>query len=135
MSTLHNRRDSALSVVKAIPAAGANANTGTIDIGSANGAVLDRIEIEVSVPALPNLVGTDKYLTIKIQDSADNITFADVEQCASFAIVGVASTGTTAAVQSYRLPSDTKRYVQANLAVTSAGGDSTAKSVTVSVLS
>lgn len=132
---IHNVRDAELKVTKACPAAGANHNTDTIDLSCSNpGASVESFEVEIAIPALPSLVGTDKYLTVKLQDSADDVTYADIEQLASFAIVGVATTGSAAATRTVRLPSDVKRYVQANLAVTATGGDNTASSVTVSLL-
>jgi len=131
---IHNIRDAALKVTKACPAAGANHNTDTIDLGCKNpGASVESFEVEIAIPALPSLEA-DKTLTVKLQDSADNTTFADVEQLASVVVTGVSTSGSAASTVVVRLPSDVKRYVQANLAVASSGGDNTAKSVVVSLL-
>ena len=131
---IHNIRDAALKVTKACPDAGANHNTDTIDLGCKNpGASVESFEVEIAIPALPNLAA-DKTLTVKLQDSADNTTFADVEQLASVVVKGVSTDGSAASTVVVRLPSDVKRYVQANLAVAGSGGDNTAKSVVVSLL-
>jgi len=131
---IHNIRDAALKVTKACPAAGANHNTDTIDLGCKNpGASVESFEVEIAIPALPSLAA-DKTLTVKLQDSADNTTFADVEQLASVVVTGVSTSGSAASTVVVRLPSDVKRYIQANLAVASSGGDNTAKSVVVSLL-
>lgn len=130
---LRNRRDAALTVTKACPAAGANHNTATIDFGAAGDASLQHIELEIAIPALPSLADT-KTLTVKLQDSADNTTFADIAELASFVVTGVSTSGSAAATRTVRLPSTTKRYVQANLAVAASGGDNTAKSVTLTPL-
>jgi len=131
---IHNIRDAALKVTKACPAAGANHNTDTIDLGCKNpGASVESFEVEIAIPALPSLEA-DKTLTVKLQDSADNTTFADVEQLASVVVTGVSTSGSAASTVVVRLPSDVKRYIQANLAVASSGGDNTAKSVVVSLL-
>ena len=131
---IHNIRDAALKVTKACPAAGANHNTDTIDLGCKNpGASVESFEVEIAIPALPSLAA-DKTLTVKLQDSADNTTFADVEQLASVVVTGVSTNGSAASTVVVRLPSDVKRYVQANLAVASSGGDNTANIVVVSLL-
>jgi len=131
---IHNIRDAALKVTKACPAAGANHNTDTIDLGCKNpGASVESFEVEIAIPALPSLAA-DKTLTVKLQDSADDSTYADVEQLASVVVTGVSTNGSAASTVVVRLPSDVKRYVQANLAVATGGGDNTAKSVVVSLL-
>lgn len=131
---IHNVRDAKLKVTKACPAAGANHNTGTIDLGCKNpGASVESFEVEIAIPALPSLAD-GKTLTVKLQDSADKSTFADVEQLASVVVTGASSAGSAASTVVVRLPSDVKRYIQANLAVAANGGDNTAKSVVVSLL-
>jgi len=131
---IHNIRDAALKVTKACPAAGANHNTDTIDLGCTNpGASVESFEVEIAIPALPNLAD-GKTLTVKLQDSADDTTFADIAELASVVVTGASSNGSAAATRTVRLPSTTKRYVQANLAVAGSGGDNTAKSVVVSLL-
>lgn len=131
---IHTIRDAALKVTKALPAAGANHNTGTIDLGSTNpGLAVESFEVEIAIPALPSLAA-DKTLTVKLQDSADDSTYADIAALASVVVTGVSTSGSAAKTVSVRLPSSVKRYIQANLAVAAEGGDNTAKSVTVSLL-
>ncbi len=131
---IHTRRDAALTVTKACPAAGANHNTATIDLKSTTaGAFADSVEVEIAIPALP-LLNETKTLTVKLQDSADDSTYADIPELATFVVTGGTSGGSAAATRVIRLPSSAKRYLQANLAVAASGGDNTAKSVTVSLL-
>jgi hypothetical protein len=128
-------RDSKLSVTKALPAAGANHNSATIvDLGEAAVAALEALEIEVVVPAIAAHIETDKYVTITFQDSANDSSFAAIAGAPSLAIVGVATTGSAAVTRKFKLPSTTRRYVQANLAVTTGAGALTGSSVTVNVL-
>ena len=132
--TFLNRRDAALTVTKACPAAGASVNTATIDTGSAGDASLANAVVEIAIPALPSLA-EGKTLTVKLQDSADNSTYADVAELASVVVTGAAdASGSAAATRTVRLPSGVRRYIQANLAVAGSGGDNTAQSVTVSLL-
>ena len=131
--SLRNLRDASLVVTKACPAANANHNSGTIDLGVSPGAVTQFVELEIAIPALPSLAA-DKTLTVKVQDSADDSTYADVAELASFVVTGVSTSGSAAATRTLRMPSTIKRYVQVNLAVAASGGDNTAKSVTITPL-
>lgn len=127
-------RDAALQVTKACPAAGANHNTPTLDLGSTNpGVTAEHFELEIAIPALPSLAA-DKTLTVKLQDSADDSTYADIEELASVVVTGVLAAGSAANTVAVRLPSSINRYIQANLAVSASGGDNTAKSVTLTPL-
>jgi len=131
---IHTRRDTALTTTKACPAAGANHNTATLDLKSTTaGAFADSVEVEIAIPALPSLADS-KTLTVKLQDSANNETFADIAELASLVVTGADAKGSAAATRVIRLPSSAKRYLQANLAVAASGGDNTGKSVTVSLL-
>ena len=127
-------RDGKLKAVKACPGAGNNHNTGTIDLGCANpGASVETVEVEIVIPALPSLVD-GKTLTVKLQDSADDSSYTDIPELASLVVTGASGGGSAAATRIVRLPSSAKRYLQANLAVVTGGGDNTAQSVTVSLL-
>jgi hypothetical protein len=128
MTTSRKQTDALKTVVTALPAAGANSNSATIDLEVAGDAVRECLEVVISVPAIAALVDT-KVITIKLQDSADNITFADVEEFASFTITGTA-TGGAAASRSFHLPNTVNRYLQINRAVPGDAGTLTASSTT-----
>jgi hypothetical protein len=128
-------RDALLVVTRVLPAANANANSSSIDLGDATPVLHGQNhELQIDVPALPALV-EDKTLTITIQDSADNITFVAVEQLAPFVITGGSGDGAAAATRTYRLPSSLNRYVNINCAVLADGGDNTGVTVTARILS
>ncbi len=130
---IHNRRDAELTKSKALPAAAGTAYTDSIDL-VANDATTDHFEVELALPALPSLADT-KNCTITLQDSADNSSFAAVTGLSTFVVTGVATNqGSAAATRTVRLPSTARRYVRAMAVVDSAGGDNTAKSVTLSIL-
>ena len=132
---IHTRRDTALTTTKACPAAGANHNTATLDLKSTTaGAFADSVEVEIVIPALPSLAD-GKTLTVKLQHSANDSSYADIPELAAVVVTGATGTGgSAAATRVIRLPSSAKRYLQANLAVAASGGDNTGKSVTVSLL-
>lgn len=129
------RKDASLEVTLALPAAGANANSDAIDFEAvAPGVTTEAIELEVALPATPDLVDT-KSITVHLEDSADGVTFADIATLASLVDAGVATDqGGAGATRTYKLPSDVRRYVRANGAVEAAGGDNTAVSLTLNPL-
>ena len=129
-----NQRDADFIVVKALPAANANHNTDTIDLEQLTGGDLENIQFEISVPATPALADTKK-ITITVQDSADDITFAAIDPLISTTVTGVATgQGGPAKTVRFRLPPNARRYIQLNLAVENSGGNNTGVDVTWSVL-
>jgi len=131
--SIHTRRDALLSVTKALPAAGANNDSGSIDLGSPTPIVVgDSIEVEVALPVLANLA-KNKTVTCTLHDSADNTTFAAITGLSTLVVTG-GDNGAAAASRVVRLPSSVKRYIRVNTAVLTDGGDNTASSVKLSVL-
>lgn len=126
-------KDTRLQVVKALPAAAANNDSDSIDLGQVLGGNIEGIELEISVPALPDLVEA-KTVTITIQDSADDSSFATLAGLSTLVITGGTGGGAAATSRVVRLPRITRRYVRFNSAVLTAGGDNTGVSVTASVL-
>lgn len=132
-------RDAKLVVTKALPAAGASNNSGTIDLGSGPFRP-DEIEIEVALPALSAHTDTTKNVTITLQHSSDDSSYASTDDgigslpAVTVTTPGVASTGTAARVVRLKLPVGLNRYIQFNQAVTSGGPTVTGSSVTYSVL-
>jgi hypothetical protein len=125
-------KDAALIKTKALPAAGAANATDSIDLQKVD-ASFEGIEVEIAVPALPSLADT-KTVTVTLKDSADNATFAAIAELATLVLTGAGGAGAAAASRVVRLPSSTRRYLRADIAVEAAGGDNTAKSATLSLL-
>ena len=127
-------RDEQLKVTKALPAAAATNYSDSIDLrDSAPGIKMRNAEIEVALPATPSLVD-DKTVTLTLQDSADDSTFADIEQLAAIVVTGAGGGGGSAVPRKFKLPDDVKRYVRLKQAVLTAGGSNVAISTTVSVV-
>jgi hypothetical protein len=128
-----NLVDAKLTATNALPAAGASANGTSIDLG--NGPLSpESIELEGSIPATPSLVDA-KTIIIKLQDSADNSSFADIAACGAITIAtGAGGVGAAAAKTRWRLPSNARRYVRQVATVLASGGDNTAVSTTLSVM-
>lgn len=125
-------KDATFVKAKALPAAGANNNTATFDLGP-GGYVAEEIEVEIAIPTLADLED-DKTVTIKVQDSADDSSYATVDPLIQTSVVGAGGAGSAAKTVKFRLPAGVRRYIQFNQAVESAGGTLTAVSVTYSLL-
>lgn len=127
-------RDELLKLTRTIAAAGAANASASLDLGAAGPAALEQVELEIAVPALPALVETDKFLTVTVEDSADNSSFAVIAQLEPVVIAGVVTTGAAALTRKFRLPSSTRRYVRITTGITAAGGDSTGVTVAATLL-
>jgi hypothetical protein len=134
-------RDAAatMTLTKVLPAAGATNQTGTIDLGTGPWHP-EELTIEVSIPALAAHTDTTKNVTLTLQDSADDSSYANTDSgtnanpAITITTPGVASTGTAARVVTVHIPPGVRRYLQFTQAVTSGGPTLTASSITYSVL-
>ena len=122
-------KDVKLRAVTALPAANANNNSASIDLGPKPYPTIETIQARIGLPATTTLVH-EKDITFKIQDSADNTTFADVAALATFVVGGISGNGNAAAERVVSLPPTVRRYVRVNAAVETGGGDNTGTSYT-----
>lgn len=125
-------QDAKFKVTTALPAAGANGNTTSFDLGAGGNHQPESVEVEVSLPATPSLAD-NKNVDIKLQDSADDSTFADVAPLIISRVTGAGGAGAAAKVFRFKLPPGTRRYIRFNQAVDAAGGDNTAVSSTITL--
>jgi chemotaxis response regulator CheB len=127
-------RDTNLKKTKALPAAAATNYSDSIDLlDSAPGIKMRNAEIEVALPATPSLVDA-KTVTLTLQDSADNSTFAAIPTLATVVATGVSTSGAAAITRLFKLPETARRYIRLKQDVLTAGGDNTAISTTLSVV-
>lgn len=131
LGAVRSIQDGALIQAVALPAAGASAVTGGIDLGT--GPHVGLIEGRLSLPATPALVDT-KTISVTIEDSADNITFAAVPELSALVITGAGGVGAAAALRDFRFPGGVRRYVRASAAVQAAGGSNVAVALSFSIL-
>ena len=90
------------------------------------------MEVVVSIPATPSLADT-KNITLTLQDSADNSTFAAIAAEATLVVTGAGGAGAAAASRRVKFPPTTRRYVRLSAAVDSAGGSNIAVSTTFQI--
>jgi hypothetical protein len=130
---MRERLDALTTVTKALPAANANVNSATIDLETVDNSALEHVELIVSIPATTTLAdGTD--ITVKVQDSADDSSYADVAGLGSQIVTGKTGDGSDAVTLRWKLiPGKVRRYVQVNVAVENLGGNNTGTSFTTAL--
>lgn len=131
----NNVRDYNLQNLTALPAAGATANSASIDLGSPNPGPLGELglELEVNIPATPALADT-KTLTVTVQDSADNTNFSAVPLLGVQTLTGASGAGAGAANYRFPLPKTIRRFVRASFTIAAAGGNSTGVSARTALI-
>lgn len=127
-------RDQINTRVTALPAAAAATAPAGLDtqVAGVVGPVCDNTRFRITCPATPNLADT-KNIVFKIQDSADNVTFADIPNVATHTVTGAGGVGAAGFDVLRHIPKTTRRYVRCIATVDSAGGTNTAVSYTFSV--
>lgn len=129
-----NLRDADFEVTQALPAADAESVSASLDLGQEKVQSLEEIELEITIPATPDLVDA-AVITFTVEDSDDDSSFAAVDPLISTTVTGVAtSQGGPAKEVRLRLPSQTRRYVRVKAAVLSGAGDNTGVSFTFAAL-
>jgi len=129
---MHLLKDANLIKTLSLPAAGASAQTEAIDLLQGPSQE-PHFEVEMSFPALPSLADT-KSATATLEDSADGITFAAIAALAAFKVTGAGGIGSALATRKVRLPSDTRQFLRASVAVDAAGGSNTAQKFTLALV-
>lgn len=126
-------KDANLLVTKALPAAGASNQTDAIDLGTAApGISVEKIDFVVDVPATPSLADTKTH-TVKVQDSADGSSFADVALLATQTRTGAGGAGAAASQYVWKLPVSIRRYIRVSQTVEASGGSNTGVSITAAL--
>lgn len=127
-------KDALLISTLAYPAAGANGDCTSFDLGartSPRGVFPGAPCLEIAYPLTTTLVD-GKIITFTVQDSADNTTFVTTKQTAT--VTGATGNGNAAGTVRVRLAPSVRRYVNVNASVPADAGNNTAKSFTVSLV-
>ena len=129
---MHALKDAELIRTVALPAAAATATTEPFNLIQKPPHEC-HFEVELSLPALPSLADTKKA-TVTLEDSEDGITFAAIAALASLEVTGGGGAGASTVTRKVRLPSDVRQYIRAKVALEAAGGNNTAKSLTMALV-
>jgi len=113
--------DAEKEVTVALPAAAANVDSGSIDLGYIPGHI-ENVEVEIDVDATTALVDT-KDIDVHLEDSADDASFADIAVFDN-PLLKVTSDGggSDRTKLTVRMPRTVRRYIRMNVAVESGGG-------------
>ena len=129
---MRSLKDAELIRAVNLPAAGGEASTTPLDL-TQGPPQEDCYELEVHVPALPSLAD-GKSATVILEDSADAVSFVTIAALASIKVTGAGGAGAAELSRRVCLPAMTRQHVRATVAVDAAGGDNTAKQVTMAML-
>jgi len=110
-------------------AANTNVTTTAFNLGSPTFSGSEHYGVQVDIDPLANF-GTAGALNVIIQDSADNVTFANIQGLGPITVS--ANTAATTTYQ-YRLPSIARQYIRSFAAVTGINGNIAANNLTFSV--
>lgn len=91
---------------------GASVSSSAFDLEQVTGGDIEKVVVEVVVPAVAGNTNTAESIDFAIQDSADNSSFAALDPAIDWSVAGVASTGSVATTKRFRLPPGTRRYIK-----------------------
>lgn len=122
-------QDKTLDISRALPAQNTTAYTSSIDLMSATQELVGNVtDLYVSVPA--TTCATGQTITLTVQDSADDSTFASVNTLLPLTLTGV-SNATSLTTRTFRLPPNIRRYARVAIAMSATTGDQTAITATI----
>lgn len=124
MSAINERRlqDDSLNKSVALPSGATTANTNVIDLGQATPfPITDSFHVKLSTTAATG--ANNKNITIKVQDSADNSSFANIAEIGSLVLTDNNAAGYSADDITVQLPPSTRRYVRAQATGEANGGN------------
>jgi hypothetical protein len=98
----------------------------SIDLVLAGNVARESFEVLLSYAAAPSLAN-GQTITVELQDSADDVTFAKISTLDSLVVqTGAGGTGAAASNVRFALPSTTRRYLRALDTMSATTGDNTA---------
>lgn len=132
--TSYQNQDAFLTVARAFGAAGATVTSASIDLQPEPALVGALSDVLIQTPALTTgEIASAQTITIRIHDSADNSSFANIPELESLTITGGGS-GAGAGTRRMRLPPSVRRYIRLNMVTGAGAGDPSTKSGTIRIL-
>tara|TARA_R110000772_G_scaffold83288_2_gene176116 strand:+ start:9588 stop:9983 length:396 start_codon:yes stop_codon:yes gene_type:complete len=130
---MRNIQDALLTESIAVAAAGASSSTASFNLGGADDAVTEVVDLQIDLPVLPALVDTET-VTLTVEDSADNSSFAALAPLATLIATGTLTPGSAAALTRKVKLLGARQYVRVTGAVSATAGDNTGVSFTAKIL-
>jgi hypothetical protein len=126
-------QDAAVTQTVALPTGAATANTNSVDLGQATPfPITEAFHVKLSTTVATG--ANNKNITVRVQDSADGTTFANIAAIGALTVADANGAGFPAGSLTVSLPPDTRRYVRGQATSEANGGDSTDGSLTVAFL-
>ena len=125
--------DAELTKSVALPNAANTANTAGIDLGKALPFPITEA-FHVKLTSSTGNGANNKNITIKVQDSADNTTFANIAELGALTVTDNNGAGYPAGSLTVSLPPDTRRYIRAQATGEANGGNAANGTLTVDLL-
>lgn len=117
----------------ALPAAGASAVTGALDLGPGGGRNMEQAILTLALPATPSLANT-KSVTVTVTECATvGGSYTTVPGYGNMSVTGAGGAGAAAETWSLRLHDHVLQYVKISVAVEASGGDNTGVTFTASL--
>jgi len=135
MSSINERRllDASLNESVALPTGAATANTNSVDLGQATPFPITEsfhVKLSTTVAAGAN----NKNITVRVQDSEDNTTFANIAAIGALTVTDANGAGFPVGTLTVSLPPSTRRYVRGQATSEANGGASNNGTLTVDFL-
>lgn len=127
MSSLRKRTDALLVREKALPdssAAAATTYTASIRLGLQANIAAENFSVEIYTEE--TTLNSGKVIVFKLQDSADDSSFADVTGHAAYQVTAGAASTSIADTFEIRLPDIVREYIRAAAVGEATGGDHSA---------
>jgi hypothetical protein len=126
-------QDESLTKTVALPNAATTANTNSVDLGKALPfPITESFHVKLSTEAATG--ANNKNITVRLQDSADNTTFANIAELGALTVTDANGAGYPVGTLTVQLPPDTRRYLRAQATGEANGGNASDGDLTVSFL-
>lgn len=128
-------KDKLLKVSATQPNAANTVNSNSIDLGATTPyPVTEQVQVKITCGASNG--ANSKNINIRLQDSADNSSFANIANTPNPALVNAdnAGAGHSASNVTFHLPPNTRRYIRAVAVGEANGGDSSNGTFTLELL-
>ena len=127
-------KDACLIRVFNLPATGATVNSDALDLGNAEiGPGARHFDVEMASNAAPALAD-GKHITLTLQDSDDNVTFAPVAYIAPQVLTGAGGAGAGASKIQFGLATSIRRYLRVSATADASAGNSTAVTASLALV-
>jgi len=129
------RIDALTTVSASLPNAANTVNVNSIDLGAVTPyPVTESVQVKLSITAATG--ANNKNIYIRLRDSADNTTFANIANVSNPLFVSVDADGGGHAVASgvFSLPANVRRYLQVTALGEADGGDSSDGTFSIALL-